>query len=106
MADCKDKDEKAALKILFNIAKNEVTGLVRTSKKDYYDRYFTKHKNNLGKTWQGIKQMINMKSKNSDYPSCIIHEGTTITDPTEIANKFNNFYTTIVSVSVFRFIHK
>ena len=95
MASSKDKDEKAALRILFNVAKNEVTGLIRTSKKDYYDRYFTQHKNNLGKTWQGIKQIINMKTKNSDYPSCIIHEGKTITDPTEIANKFNNFYTTI-----------
>ena len=36
-----------------------------------------------------------MKSKKSDYPSCIIHDGITITDPTEIANKFNNFYTSI-----------
>ena len=69
--------------------------LIRTSKKDYYDRYFMKHKNNLSKTWQGIKQIINMKSKKSDYPSCIIHDGITITDPTEIANKFNNFYTSI-----------
>ena len=36
-----------------------------------------------------------MKNKNSDYPSCIIDQGNTITDPTEIANKFNNFYTSI-----------
>ena len=81
--------------LLYNTIKNEITGLIRVSKKDYYGRYFTKHKNNLGKTWQGIKQIINMKSKKSDYPSCIIHDGITITDPTEIANKFNNFYTSI-----------
>ena len=91
----KDREEKAALKTQFNASKNEITGLVRASKKDYYNKYFSKHKNNLGKTWQGIKQIISMKNKNSDYPSCIIHDGVTITDPTEIANKFNNFYTSI-----------
>ena len=78
MTQSKDRDEKAALRILYNSIKNEITGLIRASKKDYYDRYFTKHKNNLGKTWQGIKQIINMKSKKSDYPSCIIHDGITI----------------------------
>ena len=36
-----------------------------------------------------------MKSKKSDFPSCIIHDGITITEPTEIANKFNNYYTSI-----------
>ena len=63
MTQSKDRDEKAALRILYNSIKNEITGLIRASKKDYYDRYFTKHKNNLGKTWQGIKQIINIYEK-------------------------------------------
>ena len=43
----KDREEKAALKTQLNASKNEITGLVRASKKDYYNKYFSKHK----KTW-------------------------------------------------------
>ena len=92
---CSDRDEKAVLKSEFNGIKNEITRLTRTSKKEFYEKYFTKHKQNLSKTWQGIKQIINTKSKNSDYPSCIIDKSDTITDPTEIANRFNNFYASV-----------
>ena len=75
--------------------KNEITENTRVNKKNYYENYFTKHKDNLSKTWKGIKEIINLKNKSSDFPSCIIDKGVTITDPTEIANKFNNFYTSI-----------
>jgi hypothetical protein len=75
--------------------RNEITRLIRISKKDYYERYFTKHKENLGKVWKGIREIINIKAKCSDYPTCIIDKTETITDPTEIANRFNNFYASV-----------
>ena len=92
---CIDPLEKITLRAEFNVAKNEITRLIRTGKKEYYERYFTKHKENLGKIWKGIRQIINIKTKSSDYPSCIVDKSNTITDPTEIANKFNNFYTSV-----------
>ena len=95
MIKCRNPNEKTQLKNDFNAKKNEITRLTRNNKKDYYDRYFTKHKKNLSKTWQGIKEIINIKTKTSDYPSCIIVDGVTITDPSEIASKFNDFYTSI-----------
>ena len=95
MVKCKDLNQKAILNAEFKQMKNEITSLTKNSKKDYYDKYFTKHKDNLGKTWQGIKEIINIKAKNSDYPSCIIVDGKTITDPTEIASQFNTFYVSI-----------
>ena len=79
----------------FNRAKNEITRLIYISKKEYYERYFTKHKENLSKIWTGIKEIINIKTRSADYPSCIIDKANTITDPTEIANKFNNFYASV-----------
>ena len=91
----KDLNQKAILNAEFKQMKNEITSLTKNSKKDYYDKYFTKHKDNLGKTWQGIKEIINIKAKNSDYPSCIIVDGKTITDPTEIASQSNTFYVSI-----------
>ena len=95
MVKCKDRDQKLVFETEFKSIRNDITRLTRNNKKNYYDRYFTKHKSNLSKTWQGIKEIINMKGKNSDYPSCIIVDGNTVTDPTEIANQFNNFYTSI-----------
>ena len=90
---CKNPTRKAELRNEFNATKNEITQITRTNKKNYYQNYFSQHKDNLSKTWRGIKEIINLKTKNSDYPSCIIDKGITITNPTEIANKFNNFYT-------------
>ena len=69
----------------------------RQSKKDYYNQYFTENKENLQKIWKGIKEIINIKSKNYNQPTCIIDDNKTITDPKEIANSFNNYYTSIAS---------
>ena len=62
----KNANEKAELRMEFNRRKNEITRLIRISKKDYYERYFTKHKENLGKVWKGIREIINIKAKCSD----------------------------------------
>ena len=69
----------------------------RQSKKDYYNQYFTQNKENLQKTWKGIKEIINIKTKNHSQPTCIIDNNKTITDPKEIANSFNKYYTSIAS---------
>ena len=95
IAKCKDQTQKELLKTEFKNIKNEIVRLTRNNKKNYYDNYFTKHKGNLSKTWQGIKEIINIKGKNSDVPSCIIVDGKTITDPAEIASQFNTFYISI-----------
>ena len=39
--------------------------------KKIHDKYFTKNSNNLKKIWKGIKEIINIKSKNYDIPTCI-----------------------------------
>ena len=65
--------------------------------KDYYNQYFTENKDNLQKVWKGIKDIINIKSKNYSQPTCIIVNNKTITDPKEIANSFNVYYTSIAS---------
>ena len=92
---CKNEDRKTQLHEEYKVIKNEITFLTRQSKQTYYEEYFIKHKKNLKKTWQGIKEIINIKSKNYDHPSCIIHEDRSITDPVEMANKFNDFYVSI-----------
>ena len=92
---CKNSERKIELNNNYKTQKNEITNLTRQSKKAYYDKYFTENKNNLKKIWQGIKNIINIKSKNQDHPTCLISEEKTISDPTEMAGKFNDFFTSV-----------
>ena len=79
----------------FKTLKNEISYLTRTGKKNYYQRYFTEHKDNIKKVWKGIKEIVNIKSKNYDYPTCLQEGNSTVTDPTAIANSFNDYFTSV-----------
>ena len=92
---CKNDARKAELLSQFKSLKNEITFDIRAGKKAYYQRYFSIHKNNLQKIWKGIKEIINIKSKNFDHPTCIQVDDQTITDPTNIANSFNDYFSSI-----------
>ena len=50
---------------------------------------------NLQKTWKGIKEIINIKSKNFDYPTCLQVGDANITEPTAITNSFHDYFTSI-----------
>ena len=69
--------------------------MTRSGKKAYYQKYFAENKNNLQKIWKGIKEIINIKSKNFDYPTCLLFRDINITDPTAITNSFNDYFTSI-----------
>ena len=75
--------------------KNEITLLTRNSKKQFYEKYFSKNKENLRKTWQGIKEVINIKNKNFNTISCITDQNKNVTDPKMMATCFNKFYVSI-----------
>ena len=92
---CKHLTKKNQLLNEFKTMKNESTLLTRNSKKNYYEKYFSKNKENLRKTWQGIKEVINIKSKNFNTISCISDKNVSVTDPKAIANCFNKFYVSI-----------
>ena len=92
---CNIADVKKTLHEQYKTLKNEITFLTRNGKKSYYEKYFSNNKDNLRKTWQGIKEIINVKSKNSNNISCITDDNVNISDPTRIANCFNKFYVSI-----------
>jgi len=92
---CKDAIRKNVLSDQFKGLKNEVTHLTRTGKKTFYQKYFAENKNNLQKVWKGIKEIINVKSKNFDSPVCLQDGDATIVNPSEISNSFNDYFTTI-----------
>jgi carboxypeptidase C (cathepsin A) len=97
---CKNTENKSGLYDNFKLLKNEVTSLTRESKKEYYKTYFSNNKKNLKNIWKGIKEIIDIKCKNFDHPTCITHDNKTITNPIEIGNCFNRYFTSIADDSL------
>ena len=81
--------------------KNEITKLIRSSKKLHYNEYFASNSKNIKKLWSGINQIINKTNKANANPVCIEIDIdgniTTITEPKQIANAFNDHYTSVAN---------
>ena len=75
--------------------KNKLNHLIRIAKRSYYDRKFDSAKNDLKLTWKLLKEVINKRKSKSPLPSSFKAEGRSITDPTEIANRFCKYFTNI-----------
>ena len=69
--------------------RNKLNHLLHLSKKSNYENYFNVNQLNIKNTWKGIKQLI-IKTKSRSSPSEIsTSNGTTLTDPKDIADEFN-----------------
>ena len=87
---------KTSLHNEYKSERNTVTELTRVSKLSFYKSYFSVNSKNLRKVWQGIKNLINIKSNSNDAPTCISDaDGSIITDPTQISEKFCDQYTNV-----------
>ena len=73
--------------------RNKITDNIRKSKKDYYKKNFDDNISNLKNTWKGIKDILNQKK--ASQISQINHNNVDITNPSEIANTFNNFFVNV-----------
>ena len=72
-----------------------LVNLIRKSKQNYYNKYFSENVKNLRQTWKGILNILQIKNKTSSTPTCILDNGISMTDPCEIANMFNIYFSTI-----------
>ena len=92
---CKDIIRKSNLYTEYKISKNNLLQSTRNSKKLFFQNYFARHNKNVKKIWEGIKQIINVKARNIDQPTCLINDDETLTDPTKVAESFNNYFSSI-----------
>ena len=92
----KNSTEKNILYNEFKDYRNLVTKLSRISKAKHYHHYFTDHKKNMLKTWEGIKLLVNINKRNNKTFNCLNVDGVEDTDPFVISNHFNNLFSTIV----------
>ena len=79
----------------YKALKNRINVLIFYSKKDHYSKYFNQYSNNIKKVWQGIKGIINIKTKDHNSPNCIEVNKELVTDNTEICNEYNKYFSTV-----------
>ena len=79
----------------FKTYKNNLLKLTRASKFNHYNNYFQENRLNVFKTWEGIRDIINITKKSKNNISSIQVNGKDVTDPVISANYFNNHFTTI-----------
>ena len=68
--------------------------LDKTEQKIYFGSNLTLHRKNPKKTWDLLKEAANL-SKSNDGVEKIISENVPITDPGQIAEKFNDYFVKI-----------
>ena len=49
--------------------------------------------------WKGIKKIISSNNANYIFPTAITVNNETITNPSDVANAFNNYFTKVVYIS-------
>ena len=88
-------DNKEKLGSLYKKYRNLIVSLLRMSKKKHYADYFEEHKTNIKKTWDGIRDLLNVSKKTSININKVIHDNKVISDNKGIAQSMNNFFVNI-----------
>jgi len=70
--------------------RNLYNTLIRTSKKLYFEQQLSFYQSNSKKTWELINLATKRPLKNKNLTSCLNINGTIISNPAEIAERFNN----------------
>jgi flavodoxin len=77
--------------------RNRIIALIRTSKKQYYAKFFEENNSNVKKTWDGIRNLINVNKKSSTKIDKIFADSKWLTEGKDIANSVNKFFVNIGS---------
>ena len=76
-------------------ARNEVNDLVKKTKRDYFMTQINTAKRDPKNTWRLINELTSRKTSVNSNVKAIKQEGVTLTNSADIANTFNNYFTTI-----------
>jgi hypothetical protein len=77
--------------------RNLYNSLIRASKKLFFEQQLTFYQSNAKKTWELINLATKRSTKNKNFTSCLNINGSITSNPTEIAEKFNNFFVNIAT---------
>ena len=80
---------------VYKIARNRVSRKIQKSKQEYQDAYFVEHQNDIKKTWEGLRKLVNMKKSVRFSISQLNVNGVIVDDPAMIAEKLNKFFVNV-----------
>ena len=75
--------------------KNKLTGILRSTKKQYYSSLLAQKKNYIAGTWKVLKTVMGTPRLGNHYPDQFVNDGITISNKEDVANMFNNYFTNI-----------
>lgn len=87
-------EKKEILKTKYKKLRNLITSKTRFNKKKHYENFFDQNSDNLRNTWRGIKSIINLDNSSSIASSLLV-QNQLISDPKQVANEFNNYFSKI-----------
>ena len=87
----KDPCKNNEAHIRYKQYRNLLSTLLRKSKKFYFTRFFQENTKDLKNMWREINKIISSNNSNHIFPTAII-VNKTITNPSDIANAFNNYF--------------
>ena len=93
----KDPQTKEHHHLKYKTYRNMLSTLMKKSKMNYYNHYFKNNWDNIKSTWKGIKSILNINNTQSNIPKILVSNNTTSAEPIQIANVFNNFFTSIAA---------
>ena len=70
---------------------------IRLAKQMHHAQEFKKYQNNIRKTWDTLKDILNKMKCKSIYPKMFLLNGSQITNMSSIANTFNEYFTSVGS---------
>ena len=80
---------------IYKAYRNKFNKVKNAAKKCYYNKEFNEHKGNLRYQWKLINEVINKNQLKPELQDCFVQNETLISDPTEISNKFNEYFVNV-----------
>ena len=90
----KRQSNNLEIKRLYNLFRNRANRELKKAKKNYYTKYFEENNNNIKKTWEGIRSIINIKSTKSTISQIKVNNKV-IQNHKEIVETLNNFFVNV-----------
>ena len=91
------EEPTTANKITYTKMKKFVLKHIKLAKNKYYTAYFKEHHGNSKKQWQIINSLLNRGKKKGPTIKLLSADGTVLSAPKDIANRFNDYFCGIAS---------
>ena len=79
----------------YKLYRNMLATPWKRTKHTYFSSFFQNHVNDLKNTWKGIKTIISLEDSRSKATSTIIEDNISLTNPKDIADAFNNYFSSV-----------